>query len=224
VTTEEPSQENGEGLPPPRRHLWLLRALSALLFALALWAFWGHWDQEWFEGWQAGANPLLFFALLAILPLLFVPLTPFFLVAGATFPTWMALLGSATALAANCLLNYGLARAGWLRWMRRWVSRSETTLLHDNPRRILQVATLIKLAPGLPTVVKNSILAVSGMPFLWYFILSWGLSMIYAVILIVLGDSIVEADLSQMVIAVIALATLGAAMLLARRLLDRSKP
>jgi len=193
-----------------------------MLVILFLYYFWNHWDQEHFEEWKTRANPLVFFGMLAVLPLLLVPVTPFFVAAGAVFPTWIALVGSSVAMAVNCLLNHALARAGWLNWMRRWIDRSEDALLRDNPKRLLQVAFLIKLAPGLPTAVKNTILALSGIPFRWYFALSWGMSMVYALVLIVLGDSIVEADLSRLVPALIALVLLGVAVAVVRRLLKSS--
>lgn len=188
-----------------------------LAFALLLYYFWNHWDQERFEEWKTRANPFVFFGMLAVLPLLLVPVTPFFVAAGAVFPTWLAILGSAVGMAINCLLNHALARAGWLNWMKRWINRSEDALLRENPKRLLKVAVLIKLAPALPTTVKNTILALSGLPFRWYFALCWGMSMAYAVVLIVLGDSIVEANLSRLIPALVALALLGVAVAVVRR-------
>jgi len=71
--------------------------------------------------------------------------------------------------------------------------------------------------------VKNSILALSGIPFRWYFLLSWGMSMVYAVALIVVGESIVEKDFAAMVPAIISLILLSVAVVLVRRWLAGKK-
>jgi len=221
---DEESVSLRNGNVPLRRPLfWILRFGTVIFLFGILYFFWEYWDQERFEEWKSGANPFVFFTLLAVLPLLLVPATPFFVVAGAVFPTWVALVGCAGGVAVNCLLNFGLARTGLLRWMRRYITRSESALLRNDPKRTLHFAILIKLAPGLPTVVKNSILALSGIPFRWYFLLSWGMSMVYAVALIVVGESIVEKDFAAMVPAIISLILLSVAVVLVRRWLAGKK-
>jgi uncharacterized membrane protein YdjX (TVP38/TMEM64 family) len=70
----------------------------------------------------------------------------------------------------------------------------------------------VKFAPGIPAFVKNYGLGVASVPFPLYFIFSMLVTGAYAVLLVVLGESLLNHQLNRTVvlIASIALVALGA--------------
>ena len=84
----------------PRRStpvIWARRALGALTLLVLAVLIWNAWDHQAFIAWREEAGVVPFFLAMALLPALGVPITPFFIVAGATFGTFVGLTGSAIA-------------------------------------------------------------------------------------------------------------------------------
>lgn len=189
--------------------------LTLGLFAL-LWA-WREWDQEAFFAWQREAGPVPFFAALAVLPALGVPTTPFFMLAGMTFGLTVGLLGTAASLAINMLLCFWIAHSGLREWLQRMLARWGRELPQVEGKRALRFAILVKLAPGVPTFVKQYALGLSGMAFVPYFLVSFLITLPYAVTFVVLGESVFDFDRAQAAWALAALVVLSGVMLLVRR-------
>src|SRR6188472_154640 len=88
--------------PPPlswssRRTLVVLALGATVVAAIGL-GIWSAWDDRTLLAWKRDANPLVFFTGMAIAPLVGVPMTPLFVIAGATFGVSLGLVGSAAAL------------------------------------------------------------------------------------------------------------------------------
>ncbi len=181
----------------PRRPTWSHRLGVAFAIAAVVVLAASLWDREAWAGWIASARPIPFFAAMALLPAIGMPMTPFFLVAGATFGSRLGLVGSAVALGANLALCYAIARSGLRPRLVSLVRRfgRELPELPSGRRRILRFTLLVKLAPGVPAFVKNYGLGIAGVPFALYFVTSIVFTGTYAVALVVLGDSLLEHDL-----------------------------
>src|SRR5262245_30016665 len=91
------------------RGRWVKRVLLLLAGAGLAWVVWAVWDREAIVTWTQRARPLPFFTVMMLLPLVGAPMTPLFLLAGASFGARVALLGSLIALALNLLVCYRLA-------------------------------------------------------------------------------------------------------------------
>ena len=78
---------------------------------------------------------------------------------------------------------------------------------------------LVKFAPGLPAFAKNYMLGLSGVPLAVYFLLSMLINGVYAVLFVVLGESLLEHDLRGIAlpVAVLVLAALCVAVWYGRR-------
>jgi uncharacterized membrane protein YdjX (TVP38/TMEM64 family) len=177
---------------------WVRRAaIGAALLAIG-YVVWSVWDHEALTRWIQSARPMPFFLSLAVLPALGLPLTPFFVLAGAAYTPAGALLGSALGLAANLALCYAIARL--MRGpMERLLGRFGYALPTVGAGRwsTIRFALAVKLTPGVPQVAKNYLLGVAGVPFALYFTLSMLITGAYATLLILLGRSLFEHELRR---------------------------
>ncbi|MCG6116661.1 MAG: VTT domain-containing protein [Aquimonas sp.] len=173
-----------------------LKVLAALLLVALLVLLWSRWDQEAFIAWKQQVGVLPFFALMAVLPALGVPITPFFIVAGATFGFATGLSGSLIALAANLSLSYWLAQTGLRRPALRLAQRFDMRLPDFDGRRdrALGFILLVRVTPGPPAMVKNFLLGIAAVPFGLYLGVSMLVGGVYGLSFVVLGESALEGD------------------------------
>jgi uncharacterized membrane protein YdjX (TVP38/TMEM64 family) len=170
---------------------WLAVAVGAVCLALVVWAVWDH--RAVVMGWIERARPFPFFSALAVLPLIGLPVTPLFVLAGASFGVKIGIAGSLAAIGANLIVCYFIGRrmrAPLESLFRRFDFRLPNIAeSHTSPTRF---ALGVKLAPGVPTFVKNYALGLIGIPFRIYFGISMLITGVYAILLVVLGESLLE--------------------------------
>lgn len=210
--TMELRQENSHGV--------LLRITSIVgavaSVGLMIWMLVQHWQA--FMAWKAEAGFWPFFAVLAVVPLFGVPVTPLLVLAGATFELLPALAGCALAIGVNLTLSHLLAR----RWLRNWLVRMANRWQYEMPgvgsRGRLTVLLLVRITPGPPMALKNYVGALIEAPFAAYLAIYWTATMLYALGLLVLGDSLSSASMPE---GVAAIALLGAVLMAALWTLKR---
>jgi uncharacterized membrane protein YdjX (TVP38/TMEM64 family) len=131
---------------------------------------------------------------MAVLPAVGFPLMPFTLAAGPVFGPSMG-LGSVIAcalgaVAANVALSYWLAA----RALRPLVSRLVSLFGYDLPKQgaqtAWQVATIVRLAPGLPFFVQSYLLGLLRTPFAIYMTVSTLVPASYVVATVLLGNEL----------------------------------
>jgi uncharacterized membrane protein YdjX (TVP38/TMEM64 family) len=171
---------------------WVKRFLVVVALVAVAFIVWSAWDRDWITKWKQSASPLPFFTGMAIAPAFGIPITPLFVLAGATFGRRVALAGSGLALAANLALCYWIARSGLRRWLVRLLRRFDYELpdFEKKQKGSLGFTLMVKAAPGIPQFVKTYALGVAGVPFLLYFASSMLITGAYGAALIVLGDSL----------------------------------
>ncbi|NUP09498.1 MAG: hypothetical protein HOW73_25895 [Polyangiaceae bacterium] len=183
-------------------------AAAGVGLAYLVWSVWFH---DPVTEWLRDASAIPFFIVMAVVPILGVPITPFFVVAGATFGTRLGVIGSMLALAANLLGCYVVGqkmRPRLAAWMRR--------LGHEVPDdgtekgKSIRFVLGVKFAPGIPTFLKNYGLVMAGVGFPRYFVVSMLVSGAYGVGIVVLGKSLYDHDLKR--IAVMAGVIVGLAV------------
>lgn len=204
---------------PTLRNL-LSAVVTVVIVGVALW-LWLKWDPQAFAEWKREAPPVLFFTALALLPAIGFPTTPFFVLAGATFSPWENVVGITASLAVNVMLCYWVANS-WLRRVVVWaLHRSGRELPSPGRRSALRVALLIKMAPGVPTFLKNYAIGMSGVSFAMHFAICFGITACYAAAFVLLGDSLVDRDYSSGALAVGLLLAVACLLYLIRLVLRR---
>jgi len=182
---------------------WTLVLGSALLLLLVAAAVWFAWDREAVRAWKEGASPLAFFTAMAILPAFGVPLTPFYIIAGATFGLRLGLLISAFAVAFNLAISYFVAQHALRDWLQRLMQRFDYEFPDfERGKGALRFTLLVKLTPGVPMFLKNYLLGMSGVPFGIYLGTSLFTAALYAVPLMALGNSLFQHDSKRAWLAV----------------------
>lgn len=200
--------------------LWVKRILAvAAILALCVlgWLVWQR-NAGLFTEWMHRARPLPFFAVMTLAPAVGVPLTPFLIVAGATFGARIGLIGSGIALALNLIICYWLARK-----LRPFISSLMRRFGYQLPdvsarkRSAFRFTMALKLAPGVPAFVKNYGLGVAGVPFALYFVASMVITGVYVIAFVVLGESLLRHDRQRALIAGAALVAVAVGLWLVRR-------
>lgn len=145
-------------------------------------------------------GPVPFFIAMALLPVIGFPVTPFYLLAGATFGIWMSLAGTALSQALNLLVAYWLARRYLRGWIEKLVKGAQYKIPEVQPKNFVNFTILVKITPGPPNFLKSFILGLARIPFGIFFIVSWPTTMGYAMGAIIFGDSLMTGDLSQAIL------------------------
>jgi uncharacterized membrane protein YdjX (TVP38/TMEM64 family) len=174
---------------------------------------WSAYDHEAVMAWLREAHPLPFFAAATLLPIFGVPISPFFILAGASFGRWPGLIGSELALAANLVICYWIARSGIRQWLVSLLQKfgHELPEFSESNKRTFRFILTVKLTPGPPQVVKNYTLGAARVPFNLFFGTSMLINGVYAALLVIVGESILSHQLSRALIAVAVVVVLAAA-------------
>jgi uncharacterized membrane protein YdjX (TVP38/TMEM64 family) len=195
------------------------RALTvAALAALAL-ILWRVWDHDAILAWMRQASPVRFFAVMALLTVIGIPITPLFVIAGATFGAAVGLIGSGVAVAASLVVSYGIARGRLRTFLESLLRRfgSELPVFGEAGRSAVRFTVMVKLTPGIPAFVKNYGLAAAGVPFLTYLGVSMLITGAYAAALVLLGESLFEHAFGPALVPAAVAALLAALVVVWRR-------
>jgi uncharacterized membrane protein YdjX (TVP38/TMEM64 family) len=174
---------------------------------------WKVWNPDDITLWLERVDPIAFFALMAVLPAVGIPMTPFLIIAGASFGGPIGVTGSLIAIALNLALCFVLARllkpmlASLLRWLGHALPN-----LSARGKSPARVALTVKLVPGVPAFLKSYVLAVTGIGFGPYFAVSMLISGAYAVLVVVLGKSLLDHERNNVLVIVLLLGMVGLAV------------
>jgi uncharacterized membrane protein YdjX (TVP38/TMEM64 family) len=173
------------------------------------------------------AGPGVFFAAMALAPLVGVPMSPFALAAGPLFGarlgTPVVLVLGLAAITFNLTVTYWLAR----RWLRPLLARLVERLGYRLPEVERGDATdlivLLRVTPGPPFFVQNYLLGLAQVPFGRYLAISCAVQWSFNIAFILFGDAISQGRGKLATIAIMLLLALMAGTHLVRRHLGRKK-
>jgi len=153
--------------------------------------------------WCAQANPIFYVLALGFLPYLGVPSSLIYFAAGSVYGPVKGVCWSAVGLALNLTLGY-IIGTRWLRgFVTRWLDkkgwRSEVP-----PGEFGRLVVLTRILPGPPLVAQNLFLAVAGVPFGQYFLISLPLTLLYAAGFLLTSGALFEGN-SKLVVAGVSL-------------------
>lgn len=164
----------------------------------------------------------LFIVLMLVLPILGIPVSLFLILVGIKFGIGSGLLLSALLMLSHMVITYFIVHS----FLRDLVIR----LMHYfkipvPPMEKHEInrwqAFIFMLVPGLPYVVKNNLLAMTGIPLGSYIIISWTSQFGLSIPLILMGGAIMEMDAVILIIACILALAVYFLKIMVKRILRR---
>jgi uncharacterized membrane protein YdjX (TVP38/TMEM64 family) len=173
------------------------------------------------------AGPLAFFAAMAVLPAVGVPLLVFMLPVGKLFGERFGLpvvvAYSLVAITVNLLFTYWLARWALRPPLARLIERLGYKLPQVNSGDATDLVIILRVTQGIPFLVQNYLCGLAEVPFRKYLLVSCLAGWPAAAAYVVFGRALLEGNGRTILIAVGALAALIAATHLVRRHYGRKK-
>lgn len=185
---------------------------------------WSGFDLERLIATTRTTDPLVFLALMALLPLIGFPISAFYLYAGAAFPLVTAWVLCVTALALNMTGAY-FAGAYFLKGpIERWMRRRGYRVPQLKDKGHFRLAVLIRAVPGVPYPLQNYILSLSGCPFVLYLLISLFVQSTIAAGVIAVSTMLIDPEWKELVIVGAIVLVLVASRLLLVNGLRNKKP
>jgi uncharacterized membrane protein YdjX (TVP38/TMEM64 family) len=166
-------------------------------------------------------GPIPFFAGLAVLPAVGLPVSLFYLAAAAVFPLWISLIGTVVGLAINVSLCYWLARKWFRKGFERLMGRSRYRIPVVAAADLARLTLFLRLMPGPPFFLQSYILGMVEVPFATYFLISMGTQILIASGFIVLGSAFYSLSFGRALIAIVIVVLTVIIVQWIRRLLAR---
>lgn len=167
-------------------------------------------------------GPLIFFTALALLPLIGMPVSIFYLVAGASFGLPLSIGGAAVALAINISLSYWIARSLLRRAVELLLSHTHFKIPQVRGNNYVMLTLFVRIMPGVPFFLQSYLLGIAQVPFRIYFLISWSVAFLSSMGMILLGNSFQSSNVGQAVFAVfLVVALLIMVRLIRQRLKDK---
>ncbi len=180
--------------------LLLLTLTTTVLLALVVaglgWRYHALWVPHaagWFESAKEMLNnmdPVMYFLVMAVLPVVPVPTLPFYLGVGL-FPLHIAIPGLLFAVVVNLTLSYWMA-AGILRPLAEATARRVNYKLPVVSQKNAAMVTLLLRVSGLPYSAQNYLSALAGVPFKTFMLVSVPMQLAFGTALMFLGDSFIK--------------------------------
>jgi len=142
--------------------------------------------------WLRIGGPWLFYLAFALLTLLGLPSTPFFIIGSATFPLWQNLAGATFGIMLHIVLAYFISSRMLRQTMRRMLENRGLSPPSVEPGHEWKLALMIKFAPGVPMFLKNYLMGVAGISFHVFVGVSLPSTWIYALAVLTMGKSAME--------------------------------
>lgn len=181
-----------------------------------------HWIQYWtheIQTWPA----VLFFLMVALLPLIGFPISPLFMIAGIRFGSAWAIPFSLAALAVNLTLAHWIStkllHAFIQKIARKW-DYDIPKVGHDNAKKWVLVIRLC----GAPLAVQNYILGLSYVPFWPYLWVSLVVQAPVVIGVIIFGESFLSGNVGKALLGLAVLVIALVAVSFLRKRYAQPKP
>jgi len=153
-------------------------------------------------------NKLAFYIMLAILPAIGAPVSPFVFAAPVLHGMVVAVIGTAIAYTVSLSLGYWLANS----LARPAIAKLLGWMGHEAPtfsKKHYQTTLLVRFTPGLPYFIQNFILGIGGIPFWKYMLVSWPACFLIALAFMFMGETVAEGNIAFIMLALFLLLVVG---------------
>lgn len=201
------------------------------VFAVFAVLVWGHRAEilaryvefrQWADAWLRQVNPVVFFALLAVVPIVPVPVSIFYLGSGI-FPWPVATAGLLIAIPINFTLTYWLARSFMHPLAVRLLARAGKTIPKpSSDKNEILFCILIRVC-GTPYTLQNYLIPLAGVKFRRYMLLGLPFQYIPAFAMMLVGDSLLKGQAGKAVLGIGILVAVGIFAKLAKDWLERRR-
>ena len=173
------------------------------------------------QDWAKTVGPIPFFTAMALLPAAGFPIMAFTLSAGVLFVPQIGLgwtlVGVLLSIGINMALTYWLARYALRPLLEGLIRKLGYGLPQVAQENHLGLTLLCRITPGPPFFVQNYLLGLAEVKFWTYLWISWLIQGMYAVAMVVFGDSLMQGSGKVIFFAVCALVALTVAIKWVRR-------
>lgn len=152
---------------------------------------------------------LPFYIGIVIFPIFGAPITPFYLLAAAAFPLWQNIVFLAVSLFVHFLLAYYFATHLFRKTIQNLIAKSRFNLPTVKDNNHVQVAILVRLAPGLAVALKTYILGALGIRFSVFITVSWITTFLFSLFVLILGHNAMEGNWTGFIILAVVLVVLS---------------
>lgn len=142
----------------------------------------------------------LFIGLMLVLPIFAFPISAFLVLAGIKFGFAMGSLVTLLAIPIHLIVSFMLARSLLKPYLVRMLQAKDYQLPRIPRDRTLVYASLFVMIPGPPYFLKNYLLALSEIPFGYYFAINWVIELAICIPVVGLGESVVEMNWKMMML------------------------
>ncbi len=158
--------------------------------------------------WLRHVSPLVFFTLMAVLPVVPVPVSPFYLGCGI-FPLPVALAGILIAIPVNFAITYWLVKTLMKPLAERLLARAGKTIPRPSSDRNEVLFCILIRVCGTPYTLQNYIIPLAGVRFRRYMILGLPFQYIPAIAMMLVGDSLLKGEAGKAILGIGILVAIG---------------
>jgi len=180
---------------------------------------------EWLWGYLQQTHPALFFTAFVFLLAVGCPITMFYLVAPGLYGIWVSFAYASVGLLLNFALTFWIANSFLRPILEMLVARSGFEIPRLRDSEFTRITIAVRVTPGLPFIMQNYLLALAGVPFRTFMIISWIANLGWALALLSLGESIFEGEAGFAVFGVLLIIGLIIITIIVRdRYVSRDQP
>jgi uncharacterized membrane protein YdjX (TVP38/TMEM64 family) len=205
--------------------------IALVLCAAAAFAAWEYRDawmplvarsRDWAQAWLRHVDPLVFFVLMAIIPIVPVPMSLFYISTGI-FPAPVAIAGILIAIPVNFAITYWLVMTLMRPLSEKLLAKAGMKIPQFSTRKNGILFSIFIRACGTPYTLQNYMIPLSGVKFRDYMIFGLPFQYIPAFAMMCLSDSILHGGVRKGIIAVAVLICAAIATKLATDYLRKKK-
>lgn len=185
-----------------RIRIIVLVILFLALLAVAIYAVINHEPVTALKNYlENRVHPALFILLMAVLPICGVPISLFLVLVGMRFGIVIGVVLAAVTMLFHLSVTYYLVHSFLRVWITGLLQRFHIPVPELQIMSNKRYAIVFMLVPGLPYLVKNNLLALTGMPLVPFLLIGWLSQYITSIPFIIFGGAVMEMDYSVLALA-----------------------